>query len=109
MTVWGRMVSAAVVTGIASIWALGLAATLPPKGSLRVNVNTATELELQSLPDVGPARAAAIVLGRPYRQVRDLARVKGISPSMVRSWARLLTVHDPTGPVPSRQAAQPAH
>ena len=102
MTVWGRMVSAAAIVGLASIWTIGLAATQPAKGSLRVNINTATELELQSLPGVGPALAEAIILGRPYRKVRDLSRVKGISPAMVCAWMPRLTVHDPTGPVPSR-------
>lgn len=102
MTVWGRIVSAAAIAGVAAIWTIGLAATHPAKGSLRVNINTATELELQSLPHIGPTLAESIILGRPYRRVRHLARVKGISPAMVRELAPLLTVHDPTGPVPSR-------
>ena len=46
-----------------------------------VNVNAATEAELQLLPGIGPARAAAIVAyrtRRPFVRPEDLLRVKGI-------------------------------
>lgn len=74
---------------------------LPPKGSLRININTASELELQSLPGVGPALAERIVLGRPYKIVAQLARVTGISSKMVVELRPLLTVNDATGPAPA--------
>lgn len=44
----------------------------------RINVNTATAAELETLPGIGPTRAAAIIAGRPYRDVADLLRVPGI-------------------------------
>ena len=44
----------------------------------RINVNTATEAELEALPGVGPVIARRIIEGRPYRSVEDLERVKGI-------------------------------
>jgi competence ComEA-like helix-hairpin-helix protein len=43
-----------------------------------VNVNTATQAELESLPGVGPVIARRIIEGRPYRSVDELDRVKGI-------------------------------
>lgn len=43
-----------------------------------INVNTATQEELESLPGIGPALARRIVEGRPYRSVDDLRRIKGI-------------------------------
>ena len=50
-----------------------------------VNVNTATAAELESLPGVGPATAAAIVDDRtrngPFASVDDLERVPGIGPA----------------------------
>jgi competence protein ComEA len=46
-----------------------------------VNVNTATQEELESLPGVGPKTAQAIIAGRPYASVDDLLRVKGIGPA----------------------------
>lgn len=42
------------------------------KGSLRVNINTATQEELESIPGIGPARAEAIIKHRPYSSVEDL-------------------------------------
>ena len=54
-----------------------------PRGP--VNVNTATAAELESLPGVGPATAAAIVDERtrngPFASVDDLERVPGIGPA----------------------------
>ena len=43
-----------------------------------VDINSASQAELESLPGVGPVIARRIVEGRPYRTVDDLLRVKGI-------------------------------
>jgi competence ComEA-like helix-hairpin-helix protein len=48
------------------------------EGSLIVNINTATEQQLASLPGIGLKRAAEIVAGRPYQSVDDLQRLPGI-------------------------------
>jgi competence ComEA-like helix-hairpin-helix protein len=48
------------------------------KGSLRINLNTATIDELQTLPGIGPAKAKLIVANRPYQSVDDLAKLQGI-------------------------------
>lgn len=57
-----------------------------------VNINTATVAELDTLPGIGPATAAAIIRERdahgPFRSVDDLERVKGIGP------AKLEQLHD---------------
>ncbi len=47
-----------------------------PQGLL--NLNTATEKELQSIKGIGPVLAARIIAGRPYKTVDDLLKVKGI-------------------------------
>jgi competence protein ComEA len=51
----------------------------PPRGKL--NLNTASEDQLQLLPGVGPAKAERIVAWRKknggYRRVADLRKVKG--------------------------------
>jgi competence protein ComEA len=47
--------------------------------SNRVNINTASKSELESLPGVGPAIADNIIAARPFKTVRDLKSVSGIS------------------------------
>ncbi len=47
-----------------------------------VNINSATEAELDSLPSIGPARAGEIVSGRPYSSVDELLS-RGILPKNV--------------------------
>jgi len=43
-----------------------------------LNINTASAVQLESLPGVGSQIAAEIVKGRPYKAPEDLKRVKGI-------------------------------
>lgn len=50
----------------------------PGEGDLVVNVNTATQDELETIPGVGPAISRQIIAGRPYERVEDLERVRGI-------------------------------
>lgn len=50
----------------------------------RLHLNTATQAELESLPKVGPTLAARIRAGRPYRDLDDLDRVKGVGPATLR-------------------------
>lgn len=53
-----------------------------------IDINVASEQELQRLPGIGAVRAAAIVAYReshgPFRQVSDLARVHGIGKATLR-------------------------
>lgn len=54
----------------------------PHTGTGKVNINRASEVELQTLSGIGPAKAAAIVKDReengPFKTVDDLTRVSGI-------------------------------
>jgi DNA uptake protein ComE-like DNA-binding protein len=76
------------VVTLSSAWA----ATPGGKGSLIVNINTATATELQSLPNVGPAIAIRIIAGRPYKSSLDLARISGISRSQARELSKFAVV-----------------
>ena len=53
-----------------------------PAATDRLNLNTATEAELQALPNIGPVRAQRIVAYRqnngPFQSVEELAAVDGI-------------------------------
>ena len=54
-----------------------------PKSAL--DLNTATENELQSIKGIGPVLAERIIAGRPYRTVDDLRKVKGIGPKKLEN------------------------
>jgi competence protein ComEA len=56
-----------------------------------VNLNTATEKELEALPGVGEATAKKIVAGRPYSSVDDLAKA-GVSSSTISKLRSSVTV-----------------
>ncbi|MBL0890212.1 MAG: helix-hairpin-helix domain-containing protein, partial [Gemmatimonadaceae bacterium] len=67
-------------------------ATGPPP---RIDVNSATVAELESLPRVGPALAQRIIEHRqrhgPFQSAEDLRHVRGIGPSTVRLLEPLVT------------------
>lgn len=70
----------------------------PPleKGSQLVNINTASQSQLESLPGIGPSLSQLIISGRPYADVTDLAKVRGISMRQVEQLRPMLTVSEPT-------------
>jgi DNA uptake protein ComE-like DNA-binding protein len=49
----------------------------------RVNLNTASQQELEDLPMVGPKRAKALIAARPLRNWEDVARVPGFELGMI--------------------------
>jgi competence protein ComEA len=65
-----------------------------------VNINTASEEELQRLPRVGPSRAAAIVALRArvqrFRSPDDLLRVRGIGRASLRRLRPYVTLQGET-------------
>ena len=55
------------------------AATAPAKPTAKseiIDINRASASELDALPGIGPARAAAIIAGRPYANKRQLVSRK---------------------------------
>lgn len=72
----------------------------PPSGASTptgpLDLNTATAEQLDDLPGVGPATAAAIVAHRdthgPFSSVEELADVRGIGPAKLAAIRELVTV-----------------
>jgi competence protein ComEA len=63
------------------------AATAPAKAAEapkkdKMDINSASEAELATLPGIGEARAKAIVKGRPYKGKDDLVQKKILSKSV---------------------------
>jgi competence ComEA-like helix-hairpin-helix protein len=58
-------------------------ATQRPRHSGQVNINTADELALCTLPGIGPAEAAKIAAGRPFTSCTGLAELQGFGPATV--------------------------
>lgn len=73
-----------------------------------VDLNTADQKALESLPGVGPATAKEIIKGRPYRSVEDLGRVKGMSKGKIEKLKGVVTVSQPKGIQPQTTTAPPA-
>lgn len=75
-----------------------------------VNINTASEADLEALPGVGPATAKKIIAGRPYAAVADLAKA-GVPKNTIAKITPMVTVgasSAPTAPPTSKPAPPPA-
>lgn len=74
-----------IAVGSGAVWLIKDAKSLsddlgPNEGALCVNVNTASQEELENLPGVGPGLAPRIIAARPFKNVDDMLRVSGIGP-----------------------------
>ncbi len=58
----------------------------------KVNINTASQQQLEALPGIGPAKAKAIMDGRPYGKIEDIMKVKGIKQGVFNKIKDLITV-----------------
>jgi len=81
------------------------AASSAPAGP--VDLNTASEKDLEELPGVGPATAKKIVSGRPYSSASDLSKA-GVSAATIKKITPLVTVGNAPPAAPSPQPTSSA-
>ncbi|MDB4979720.1 MAG: hypothetical protein JWM82_472, partial [Myxococcales bacterium] len=94
---------------VAVALSLAAASVARADGAPLVDLNTASEAALTELPGVGPATAKAIVAGRPFASVDDLAKVKGIGPAKLAALRGKVSVGGAAAkPAPSMPATIPA-
>src|SRR5262249_14316165 len=66
------------------------AVTPPP--AKKININTATKADLETMPGIGPAKSQAIMDARPFKAVEDLKKVKGIGEATfeeIKDWVTI--------------------
>lgn len=77
--------------------ALSVSALARSQSDNRVNINTASIQDLQTLPGIGPKLAARIIEHRqkhgPFKRPQDLIIVRGMSANKFRPIAHLIATH----------------
>jgi competence protein ComEA len=76
----------------------------PQSNAKKINLNTATQAELENLKGIGPALAQKIIAARPFKAVAELKNVSGISQATYDEIKGLVTVRAPR----ATTTAQPA-
>jgi len=93
---WGRLRSRARVVAAALVFLTALAVTgARAEDAPRIDLNSASAAELESLPGVGPAKAQAIIAHResaPFKNTEELIDVKGIGEKLYAQLKDKITV-----------------
>lgn len=58
-----------------------------------ISINTATQTELEALPGIGPVLSERIIEGRPYNEILEILKIKGIGPKKLAKIKGLITVN----------------
>ena len=64
----------------------------PAPAGDKVNLNSATAEQLETLPGIGQKKAEAIIEGRPYARPEDIMKVKGIKQGIYDKIRHRITV-----------------
>ena len=63
-----------------------------PTTPSRININTASQSELEALPGIGPSKAKGIIDHRPYKSIEGILKVPGIGEATFQKIRDLITV-----------------
>jgi hypothetical protein len=61
----------------------------------RVDLNSASQAELEALHGIGPSLAKRIIEGRPYRTYDDVLNVRGVGPAMLEKIGDQVEIRPP--------------
>lgn len=92
-----------------TILSLLIALTLSFSAFAAVNINTASQAELQTLNGIGASKASAIIKYRKengnFKSVNDLGNIKGIGPKIIKKIGKNATVSGKTTVAPAKQTS----
>lgn len=88
---------------VALVGAFASDASAQAKTAAKVDINSASQEDLEKLPGVGEATAKKIIAGRPYQSVADLSKV-GVNKSTLQKITPLVTA----GPATAAKSSMPA-
>lgn len=71
---------------------IALALALASPAFAAIDINTADQKTLEKLPGIGPAKAKAIIAGRPFKSKEDLKKVDGIGDKTYKALEAEVTV-----------------
>lgn len=84
--------------------------TIPGTTFAAVNINTASQAELEALQGIGPAKAKAIIEYREkvgaFTSIDDLEKVSGIGPGLIKQLRDAITVEAAQSAEPPAKPAQ---
>lgn len=105
-----RNVFAYVLLGL--ILAAGVAVAEPAPDRVPLDLNRATAEELETLPGIGAAKAAAILAARDaqggFSSLDELEAVRGIGPALMAKLRPLVVIGGGAGRAPADPAGKPA-
>jgi DNA uptake protein ComE-like DNA-binding protein len=84
----------AALVALAVVLSVGTILVIPAQAD-QIDINTATKAQLDVLPGIGPARADAIIKGRPYRAKDELVKKNIIPESVYDGIKERIIAHQP--------------